>query len=267
MNPIHLPPAKAAVLKKIHVNVPFPMLAGNTDAVLQTGLQPEIYFSGAVLDRISMPDVERTSEALARARVPVTFHGPFMDLNPGAVDDRVREITALRFRQVLDLAPYFHPRVIVLHPGYDRWRYDGDIDLWLEKSLLTLRPVVEAAGKASVKIALENVFDENPSALRTLLDTVDSPHLGYCMDAGHANLFSSMRPAEWLDVLGPRFMEIHLHDNDGQADDHLPLGRGNIDFSGLFSCIRAKGLNPVYTIEPHEMEYLLPNLETLEKYL
>lgn len=243
------------------------MLVENLGAILDLGLQPEVYFSGHTLDRLSAAEAERTGQALGRHHIPVTFHGPFLDLNPGGIDEKVREVTLFRFGQILDLVPCFQPRTIVLHPGYDRWRYDGDIDLWLKKSLITWKPLAEKAEKLSVRIALENVFDHIPTPLKRLLDEVDSPFLGYCMDVGHGNLFSEIPLTGWVDILGNRLFETHLHDNHGTADEHLPIGRGNIDFSALFFRIKEKQLQPIFTIEPHEFEYLSPNLIALEKFL
>lgn len=261
------PHLRREILGKIQVNLPFSLLVENLDAVLEMGLQPEIYFNSYTLDHLSRAEVERTSRALAARNVPATFHGPFMDLNPGAVDERVREVTLFRLNQVLDLAASFHPRAIVFHPGYDRWRYDDNVELWLEKSLLTWTPLVKRAEALSVKIALENVFDDHPTPLRRLLAKVDSAFLGYCMDAGHGHLFSRVPLPEWIGALGPRLIEIHLHDNHGEADEHLPPGGGNIDFAGIFSRIEAQGLHPIFTIEPHQIEYLAPSLEALEKFL
>jgi sugar phosphate isomerase/epimerase len=256
-----------SILKKIQVNLPFPMLLKNLEGVIAMGLQPELFFDGQTLDHLSWPDVERASRKLREKKVSVTFHAPFMDLNPGAVDERVREITAHRFQQILGLVPHLHPRVIVFHPGYDRWRYDNDVDLWLEKSLLTWAPLVQQAAPLSVKMALENVFEEDPQILNRLLSAIDSPLLGYCLDAGHGRLFSKVPIEDWIEVLGSRLLEIHLHDNHGQADDHLPLGHGEIDFPAIFSALKRKNLQPIITIEPHQEEYLEPNLKELEKYL
>ncbi len=116
-------------------------------------------------------------------------------------------------------------------------------------------------------MALENVFEEKPQVLKRLLEKINSPHLGYCLDAGHGNLFSREPLADWVEVLGSRLVEIHLHDNRGEADDHLPLGQGSIDFASLFSLLQKKKLQPIYTIEPHEIAHLQPSLEALEKYL
>lgn len=255
------------ILSKIQVNLPFPMLVENLEAVLEMGLQPEIYFNSHTLDHLSPREMERISRALSFKRVSITFHGPFMDLNPGAVDEKVRELTIFRFNQVMDLVPYLHPRSIVFHPGYDRWRYDNDVTLWLKNSLLAWKALLRRAEALSVKIALENVFDENPTPLRRLLEAADSPFLGYCMDAGHGHIFSEVPLPEWIEALGSRLIEIHLHDNHGQADEHLPPGQGDIDFPAIFSSIRGKKLDPIYTIEPHEITHLEPSLQALGKYL
>jgi sugar phosphate isomerase/epimerase len=262
-----LSPQILGLLKKVQVNVPFPLLAENLETVLAFGLQPEIYFSGLTLDQLSWAEVKRTSRHLIERNIPTTFHAPFMDLNPGAVDDRVREITRHRFEQILALVPYYRPRTIVFHPGYDRWRYDNNVDLWLEKSLLTWKPLVERAEALSVKLALENVFDDSPSPLKSLLSALHSPWVGYCLDAGHGNLFSRGPVTQWVEALGPFLAEIHLHDNHRHADEHLPLGEGDIDFASLFGHLRENRLAPILTLEPHLAEHLEPSLTALQKYL
>ena len=262
-----LSPETIALLKKVQINVPFSLLAKNLEQILGLGLQPEIYFNGSTLDHLSWDEVRKTSRKLIEKGISVTFHAPFRDLNPGAVDEKIREATRYRFEQVLALVPHFQARAIVFHPGYDRWRYDNNVELWLEKSLLTWKQLMERAEALSVKMALENVFEDNPSSLGRLLSALRSPWIGYCFDAGHGNLFSRGPITEWLDVLGPHLVEMHLHDNHTHADEHLPLGEGNIDFPGIFAYLREKHLNPIFTLEPHLGEHLEPSLKALSKYL
>lgn len=262
-----LSPPIAALLPKIQINVPFPLLIKNLGRVLDIGLQPEIYFNSLALDQLNWAEVRKASRELTRKGLSVTFHGPFMDLNPGAVDEKVREVTLHRFDQVLALAPFFQPRAIVFHPGYDRWRYDNNVDLWLERSLLTWKPLAERAETLSVKLAIENVFEDRPSSLLKLLSALDSPWVGYCLDAGHGNLFARGAVTQWLDALGSRLVEMHLHDNNRQADEHLPLGEGTIDFASVFAYLRKNELTPILTLEPHLAEHLEPSLKALQKYL
>jgi len=255
------------LLKKVQINIPFPMLLENRESILALGLQPELYFSGLTLDRLSGKDLAKASRALEERDIPVTLHGPFMDLSPGSVDEKIRQVTTCRCNQVMELAPHFHPRAIVFHAGYDRWRYDSDEAPWLENSLLTWRPFVERAEALCVRLALENVYEENPSILRRLLEVIDSPYLGCCLDAGHGHIFSQVPLREWVEVLAPWLIEVHLHDNHRRADEHLPLGFGEIDFPGIFASLRGKNLRPIYTLEPHLQEHLEPSLRALEKFL
>jgi len=262
-----LSPPITALLPKVQINIPFPLLVKNLERVLDFGLQPEIYFNGLTLDHLSWAEVRKTSRELSRKNLSVTFHGPFMDLNPGAVDEKIREVTFRRFEQVLALAPLFQPRAIVFHPGYDRWRYDNNVDLWLEKSLLTWKPLAERAEALSVKLAIENVFEDHPSSLLKLFSALGSPWVGYCLDAGHGNLFSQGAITQWLDSLGSHLVEMHLHDNNRRADEHLPLGEGNIDFAAIFAHLRKNQRTPILTLEPQLAEHLEPSLLALQKYL
>jgi len=255
------------LLKKVQINIPFPMVLENLEGILAIGLQPELYFSSLTLDRLSWKDVQKVSRKLEEKSTPVTFHAPFMDLSPGSTDEKIRQVTAFRFNQVMELVPYFRPRAIVFHAGYDHWRFDSDVALWLENSLLTWRLLVERAEALSVRLALENVYEENPSILRRLLEAINSSSLGYCLDTGHGHIFSQVPLPEWVEALTPWLIEVHLHDNHRQADEHLPLGFGEIDFPGVFASMRGKNLQPIYTLEPHLREHLEPSLKALEKYL
>jgi sugar phosphate isomerase/epimerase len=257
----------AQLLRQVQVNIPFGMLCKNLDSIIISGLQPEIYFNGEVLDHLEGQKAQRVAEKLRQKGTAITFHAPFMDLNPGAVDEKIREVTVFRFRQVMDLVPWFQPRTIVFHPGYDRFCYDGDVDLWLEKSLLTWRPLVEQAIPLGVRLAIENVFEENPSILKRLFTALDTPAIGYCLDAGHGHLFSEVPLEAWVEDLGPWLIETHLHDNLGSRDEHLPIGHGKIDFKALFGALGRKGLKPIHTIEPHQVEHLVPTLEGLAPFL
>jgi len=254
-------------LKKVQVNIPFPMLLENLEHILAMGIQPEVYFSGLTLDRLPWKDVQKASRKLEEKNTSVTFHAPFMDLSPGSVDEKIRQVTAFRFNQVMELVPYFQPRAIVFHAGYDRWRFDSDVNLWLENSLSIWRTLAERAEAHSVRLALENVYEENPSILGKLLEAIHSPYVGFCLDAGHGHIFSQVPVREWIEVLGSHLIEIHLHDNHRQADEHLPPGFGEIDFPSIFVTLQGKNFKPIYTLEPHQREHLEPSLKAIEKYL
>jgi sugar phosphate isomerase/epimerase len=190
-----------------------------------------------------------------------------MDLNPGAVDPMVRSVTQLRFSRILNAAAVLKPRVVVFHAGYDRWRYNGRTDIWLENSIETWNKVMDTASKIGVRVAVENVFDEDPEALCRLIEQVGRPDFGFCFDTGHFNLFTTVTMERWFERLGRHLFEVHLHDNNGSADSHWALGKGSIDFKKFFGLLRVHNVRPVYTIEAHDQGDIDVSLEAVRGLL
>lgn len=243
----------------IHCTVPFPMLANPETAtrLARADVGPEIYFSGSTLDRLVPERAEAAAESLRAAGVPTaTFHAPFRDLSPGAQDEEVRRITARRLIQAVSAAPPFRPLGIVMHGGFSNWLFDFDGDAWLAQATRTFAEVAEAAEKAGVDIFLENVFDEKPDHLLRLHAAVGSARMGFCLDPGHAGLFSRLPAPAWVKAFGPALREVHIHDNRGLRDDHLPAGEGRIDLPGVVRAAVDAGTPPVLTVEPHCEEHV-----------
>ncbi|MBI5694959.1 MAG: sugar phosphate isomerase/epimerase [Nitrospirae bacterium] len=88
-----------------------------------------------------------------------------------------------------------------------------------------------------------------------------------CLYVGHREIFSELSGVEWVRGFGKRIYELHLHDNLGAADDHMPIGEGVIDFDGLFEEVRALVIDPVYTLEAHSAEDAMVSLERVKRYL
>lgn len=253
----------------IHVNVPYSMLTQRIDFVIKHRINPEIYFSANDLDACSEGEVKRLAHALEQNGLEASIHGPFMDLSPGGVDPRIKEVTRDRFSATLELARFFKPTTIVFHPGYEDRAFDGAVDLWLESSLNTWRPLVKKAAEMGLILAIENVYEEGPGSLRQLLSSVDSPHFRFCFDTGHHHSFSQRKasPAEWMETLGGYLSEVHLHDNHTERDEHLPMGEGGFDFNQFFDLLSRYRLKPIYTLEPHQEDHLWRGLEAVRKYI
>jgi len=95
----------------------------------------------------------------------------------------------------------------------------------LRRSLDELR---DSARQLNVRIALEN--GKFP-AIREVLSAYDPGYLGLCYDSGHGNLDGI--GLDQLTVLKDRLISVHLHDNNGQKDQHKPLFSGTIDWARL----------------------------------
>lgn len=247
-------------MEPVHIHIPYPKLKDYLELLRKREYDLEIYFSAAVLDQLERDDLEKLRKSLDW-KPALTLHAPFMDLNPGAVDPMVRSVTQVRFRQIMNVAGLLKPRAAVFHAGYDRWRYSGRKDIWLNNSIDVWHKVMETAANIGIRVAVENVFDEEPDALRMLIEEIARPDFGFCFDTGHFNLFSAVSMEEWFEQLGGHLVEVHLHDNDGKTDSHLALGRGEIDFEKFFSLMRVHAPVPVYTIEAHDKDDIETSLD------
>ena len=245
-----------------HVHIPFQRIAEHLEFIKKNTLDLEIYFGSDVLDTLSEDDLTRLQSQLDY-HPSLSFHGPFMDLSPGAVDSKVRKVTMERFFHVLDIAERLRPRTIVFHSGYEKWKYALNMDLWLEKSLETWQPICKSASERGVGIAIENIFEDDPSNLALLMENMNSESFGICFDTGHFNLFSKVALETWMDALNPHIIELHLHDNDRTADQHLPMGDGTFDFGKFFGLLQKKEC--VSTLEAHTPEHVFRSMEYFKR--
>ncbi|MBN2438189.1 MAG: sugar phosphate isomerase/epimerase [Deltaproteobacteria bacterium] len=256
------------ILQKIQVHVPYYLLREKMlPRVLREGINPEIGFNHRDLDCFQEADFRETAGRIAGSGLSVTFHAPFMDLRPGALDPRIRQVSLDRLRRVFDLIPWFRPRCVVCHASFDERYYAAAEAQWLENSLGTWRILLDCVRETETIIALENVYERTPEPLKRLLDALASPQVRFCFDAGHANAFGSAPLSLWIETLGDLLGEIHIHDNHGTADEHLPVGEGNFPFRALFAMVRERNLKPILTVESHSekgLRRMLENLRAME---
>jgi sugar phosphate isomerase/epimerase len=250
-------------VNKIHIHIPYLKIGDHISLIREHRLNLEVYLSSSSLDAMSRGDITRL-RAILDHNPSLSIHAPFMDLSPGAVDSKVRAVTLERFSHVLDIAEVLLPEVVVYHSGYEKWKYAHRPDIWLKGSIMTWSPLIERAKDLGVKIAIENIFEDEPSNLRMLMDELYSEHFGLCFDTGHFNLFSTVSLSEWLTHTGPYILALHLHDNDKSFDSHLPIGDGTFDFGTLFSILGDNTF--LYTIESHTPEMVLKSMERLRQY-
>lgn len=108
---------------------------------------------------------------------------------------------------------------------------------WLAAGLEQLLPVCEEVG---VAIALENLpsWEAIPSEVEfeKLALRFNSPRLRYWHDFGHGQIRENLgftNHFRLLEKLQPVLGGFHIHDVAAPAEDHVPPGRGMIDFSAF----------------------------------
>ena len=92
----------------------------------------------------------------------------------------------------------------------------------LRKSLDELSPLIIELG---VPIAVENMAYDTFQVIEKMLSEYPPEILGLCFDSGHGNIGDCLG-LDHLDALKDRLSALHIHDNDGQGDQHQRLSTG-----------------------------------------
>jgi len=253
--------------KRVFAHVPYLQMQEHLPFILERRINPEIYLSAEALDALDPAQLAATAGVLKNEGLSCTIHSPFMDLNPGSLERLLRDATMHRFSQVLGAAEVLKPEVMVFHPGFDRWRYGEATGQWLDLSVAAWRGVLDRVRGIGTVLAVENIFEEEPSTLKALFEAVDDPLFRHCFDVGHWNLFKKVGMEQWFEALGGWIAEVHIHDNDGSRDDHAPPGEGAIDFELFFDLMERYAPDAAYTVEAHSKPHLERSLAVLKPYL
>lgn len=120
-----------------------------------------------------------------------------------------------------------------------RW---GDLWGWLVEGT---GACTEEAARAGLKFCLEPRVGEivsNTDGLLRLMDAVDNDTLGAVLDTGHLHAQKEILALS-VEKLGGRIFYLHVSDNDGQTNEHLAVGRGTVDWDGVFLALKKHGFS------------------------
>jgi sugar phosphate isomerase/epimerase len=138
-------------------------------------------------------------------------------------------------KRALESAEQIPITACTLHLGHkdDPWNPRA-----LENSLTAIEHLKAFAHPLGVRILLENLQNEitTPEHLLEIVRVGHFDRVGFCLDIGHAHLSSPENNKgidEAFELLKPRIAELHLHDNQGEKDDHLWPGSGTIDWKNV----------------------------------
>lgn len=254
------------ITSRCFVNAPWYELKDRyLDLFLRHGIQPEIGLEGLCLYEESENEFKRIATILKANGLSCTLHAPFFDLAPGALDPEILQVTRDKLRKAARLIPIFKPRSMVCHLNFEENKQGYKWKEWVQAASATWQGLLGIASKHGCILMLENTYENSPHAHETILTKLDSDYARFCLDVGHLMSFAKTPWQDWLPRLSPWLGQLHLHDNNGEKDQHLGLGLGKFDFSGLFDFLAANNLHPLITLEPHSENDLWHALKYLHR--
>ncbi len=189
--------------------------------------------------------------------IEIMLHAPTIDLNPASMNEGIRKETKKQTIEALDFAEKIGATAITTHPGVIHRRENRIRNLAIDYTIDTLKDCQKHGEEIGVIFSVENMpnkfsfLGNSPEEHAQIVNNIES---NSTIDWGHAN--TCKNPEKFLNA--PNISYFHLNDNEGIKDQHLPLGKGTVDFSSEFLKKVKKGI-----IELNSYENVLKSKEFL----
>jgi sugar phosphate isomerase/epimerase len=205
----------------------------------------EIFCSRSHFDYGNKAEVQEMARALGDNRLTLaSLHAPTSrDLSatreggqPLSICEveRVRRIEAMdELKRAIDVAEELPFSRMTFHMGGPRENADSRKR---DAAFSSLEHLILHAGHRGVTICVENTTSEMgaPSYLRAFVNETRLAGLRFNFDIGHAHLADGAEENRVADGFAPMrelVAGVHVHDNHGDKDEHLPPYDGTIDWS------------------------------------
>jgi len=225
------------------------------------GLELTLDADGFLTPATEEPECRRISEQVRGHGIQICSLATalFWDVNYGSPDSTTRQMAIDLTLAMLDRAAWLGTDAILVVPAVvGRWNDPrprvsyGDA---LNRTAEALHRLVPEAEQRGVVIGIENVWNRfllSPVEMADVIDRANSPWVGVYFDVG--NVMATGYPQDWIDVLGRRFVGVHLKDFDlgkGGAEGFCPLGEGDVDWKAVLRSLARSGYDGPLTFEGH----------------
>jgi len=165
-------------------------------------------------------------------------HAPLSDVNIGSVHEPMRLAAVNEVKQTILMCHELDIPLVTVHPGFIQGIAFLEKSKALEMTKASVREIAAFARNNSVEVVIENLpANINATCTRAseLLEVVEDADLRMCFDMGHANTAGEVE--NFLELVD-RFGNVHLHNNEGQWDQHNRIDDGSADLGRVLSVLR-----------------------------
>ncbi len=237
-------------------NIAAPSLMERVEWIVDNGFTAvSLHFRVAETDESERRDV---ADAVRAAGLEATFHGGIGYGPDGAADwDRLERVTdeALRWHERTGAVHCLCFDPMHLTDATGRTHTD-----WNACRRVLLATHAKLAG-AGIRTGLENNFGaagryRGLAEMERLRRECGLTDLGMLLDTGHANIHVRSDGVQgetdleaFIAAMPFEIVEVHVSDNTGDVDRHLPIGEGNLDLRAVMRSLRKRAFAGVLTVE------------------
>jgi sugar phosphate isomerase/epimerase len=175
------------------------------------------------------------------------LHGPFLDLKPSSPDDEIRHISFKKYLRTLRIAKELGMDYCIFHSQINPYLNEPFLmelnntqarDFWHE--------IMGLMYDYKGLVLIENIFEETPDMIKSLIETIALPNVKINLDIGHARL-GEVSLEKWIRELSPYLAYMHLHSNNNIYDQHkVP---SDFEIEALINLLDKYNVNPVISLE------------------
>ncbi|WP_457637366.1 sugar phosphate isomerase/epimerase family protein [Oceanithermus sp.] len=189
-----------------------------------------------------LPGPRELAEMGRAAGVGFTLHLPFVDLNLASLIEPSWRTSLGRMLRALEYGEAAGARVGVLHTGQVPLRHPVLLEMAFER----LEQALAEMAAPPIPVAVENLAIDDQDLLRTpeeLVRVVEEAGagFGFTLDLPHAFVQGgSGQIKAYLEAMQASkapLLHLHLHDNHGDWDAHLPVGAGSLPYADFSAAL------------------------------
>ena len=187
----------------------------------------------------------------------------------------LKEAVDCYIKTYIDLAQKLNAQWVEVHAGY---HFTEDYQSRIKAALDRLYRMADYAAQRGVTLFLENMNPEPKNAevhylasdieeTKYFFDNLNHENVFWSYTVNHAHILPEGIQGFYKKLGNKRLGEVRLADNNGDKEQHLFPGKGNIDFNKLFKMIENDGFKGHYMLafgSPRDMvsgrDYLINQL-------
>ena len=196
--------------------------------------------------------LSETAELAAKYGIRMDYgHLPFKPVKraDGSID---KEQFGKNMMLAIEAAGFAGIKNAVIHPARNMTADDG-----FKRNVEYLTPYAEQAARCGVRLTIENMrsgreaegIHRYSSVADEVTEIADYFGADVCWDFGHSHTTGLYKQSEELEKIGKRLKVLHVNDNHGGEDEHLPPFLGTIDWLDAVEGLRKAGYTGVFNYE------------------
>ena len=225
------------------------------DKMLKRLTKTETRFAEIVDDGFHTLNEKRVVALNEKAKsqdITYTVHCPFADINIASPSKPMLKASMKRLKKSMEYAKKLNAELWILHPGLITGISPFYPGREWKQNIQSIKQLAASAKEYGLRVAIENLPKKYGSIMKTpedflmLYDETDF-EIGIVLDVGHSNLENQTQ--HFIKKLPDRIWHFHLSDNIGEADQHLGIGYGKIDWNDFASKVKQMHFNGIIMLE------------------